>query len=452
MRGRLSLDDSLKQHLPEMPDFTRDITLRMLLDHTSGLRDIHGLFDLLGRPTYTNPHENAEVLDVMCRQRNLNFRPGTEYVYCNSGYLLMTVVIERASGRPFAEFCRREIFEPRKMVHTAWRTRFNTIVPGRASAYAFDPDGTFRTELPYSNIHGNGGLLTTVGDLLLWNESFDYAEGEWAEVVRLMQTPSTLKDGTPIENGLGLRVVSYRGLSEISHSGATAGYSTFLARFPSERLSIAVLGNLYGLDAGAYVYRMTDVLLGSVLAPLEPRPVAIPLSSEDLAAHAGLYYNAEHDLVVRLAIWEGRLTLNGIELSPIAEHTFASSTTGVRLTFDHISGGRPQRLSFTSNRITRSYAAVPEAKPGGARLAEYGGEYYSPELDVVVPVTVQDGGALAVRIRPAPAVVAEPTFADGFLLDRAWHVTFTRDASGAVNGFVATNALGRCRRVSFLRR
>ena len=108
VRGRLSLDDSMGQHLPEMPGFTRDITLRMLLDYTNGLRDIHGLFDLLGRPTYTNAHENAGMLKVMRRQRALNFPPGAEYVYCNTGYLLMTFVIERATGRPFAKFCREK--------------------------------------------------------------------------------------------------------------------------------------------------------------------------------------------------------------------------------------------------------------------------------------------------------------------------------------------------------
>ena len=123
---------------------------------------------------------------------------------------------------------------------------------------------------------GNGGLVTTVGDLLQWNESLDHPAGEWAEVVRLMETPSHLNDGAPIENGLGLRVGKYRGLAEFSHSGGTAGYSTFLARFPEKRLSIAVLGNCLAMDASAYVYRMVDLLLASELPPVaRPAPVAL---------------------------------------------------------------------------------------------------------------------------------------------------------------------------------
>lgn len=450
VRGRLSLDDSLKKHLPEVPDFCRGITLRMLLDHTSGLRDIHGLFDLMGRPTYTNPHENAEVLEVVCRQRELNFPPGSEYAYSNTGYLLLTFVVERASGRPFADFCRENIFEPRDMIHTAWRTQFNQVVPGRASAYELQRDGTFRVNLPYSNIHGNGGLLTTVGDLLLWNESFEHPEGEWAEIVRLMQTPSKLNDGEPIENGLGLRIGTYRGVPEISHSGATAGYSTFLARFPAQHLSIAVLGNLYGLDTGAYVYRMVDVLLAGQLAPA-PRPLPVALKPAELTAHAGLFRSDQHDMVVRVSASAGLLNINGFDVVPTGPHSFVAPASSTLYQFDQVQEGRPQRLRFTSNRITRSYAAVPAAKPDAARLADYEGEYYSPELDVVIPVTVQ-AGSLHVRIRPAPPVKAEPTYADGFWLGRAWHVTFTRDAEGRVNGLEATNALGRCRRVKCVRR
>ena len=449
VRGRLSLDDSLQKHLPEMPDFARAITLRMMLDHTSGLRDIHGLFDLMGRPTYTNPHENAEVLEVMCRQRELNFPPGAEYVYCNTGYLLLTFVVERASGRPFAAFCDENIFRPRGMTHTAWRTQFNQIVPGRASAYAATPDG-FRTDLPYSNIYGNGGLLTTVGDLLLWNESFETAEGEWRDVVRLMQVPSKLNNGQPIENGLGLRIAKYRGLDEVSHSGATAGYSTFLARFPNERLSIAVLGNCNILDAGALVHRIVDAILA--LPATKPAPRAeIALTAEELAAHAGMFHSAEHDLIVKTAVIDGKLVIGRAELLPIAPHTFVAPGFDTEFAFGEIRVGRPQRLSFTSNRITRSYTLVPAASPGVAQLADYVGDYYSPELDVTIPVTVKDG-ALAVRIRPAPAQPAEPTFADGFWIGRAWHVTFKRGGDGKVDGFEATNAIGRCRRIKFVRR
>ncbi len=451
LRGKLSLDDSVKQHLPEVPEFCRGITLRMLLDHTSGLRDIHGLFDLLGRPTYTSFHENAEVLEIVRRQRDLNFPPGAEYSYSNTGYLLLTFVVERVSGQPFAEYCRDQVFGPRGMTHTAWRTDFARIVPGRASAYALARDGKFRTEMPYSNIHGNGGLLTTVGDLMIWNASFEEPTGEWAEAVRLMLTPSKLNDGRPIENGLGLRLEKYRGIEEISHSGGTAGYSTFLARYPAQRLSIAVLGNCLGLDASAHVRWMTDVLLAKELAPVV-RPPVVKLPAAELAAHVGLYRSVEQDLLVRVTTFDGALLVNGIQIMPTGPHSFLALGSGTVYVFDQLREGRPRRLSFTSNRIARTYAAVASGSPSAGSLAEYAGDYYCPELDLTVPVAVR-AGALSVAIANVPGLRADPTFADGFWLPgRSWHLTFTRDGAGKVTGFEATNALGRCRRVKFVRR
>ena len=118
--------------------------------------------------------------------------------------------------------------------------------------------------------------------------------------------------------------------------------------------------------------------------------------------------------------------------------------------FDLVRDGRPRRLTFTSNRIARRYTVVPAAAPTAEKLADYAGDYRSPELGVTIPATVQ-GRALALRIFPAPAQKAEPTFADGFWLGRAWHMTFTRGPDGKVDGLVATNALGRCRRVLFER-
>ncbi len=451
VRGKLSLDDSIKRHLPELPEICRGMTLRMLLDHTSGLRDIHGLFDLMGRPTYTAAHENAEVLEVVSRQRELNFPSGAEYSYSNTGYLLLTFVVERVSGQRFSEFCRTQVFEPRGLHHTAWRTDFTAIVPGRASAYAQARDGTFRVDVPYSNIHGNGGMLTTVGDLLRWNASFEQAEGEWAEVIRLMQTPSRLKTGEPIENGLGLRLESYRGVAEVSHSGGTAGYSTFLARYPAQGWSIVVLGNSLGLDAAVHVRRMADILLAGELTPVV-RPVPVAISAAKLATYAGLYRHVGHDLLVRVVGVEGGLLVNGIHVVPTADGVFTATGTGAKYAFASAKDGAPARLTFTANRIARTYEAVDTASPTPARLAVYAGDYHSPELGVTVPVVMRDG-ALAVRIHPLPAVRAEPTFADGFwLTGRGWHITFTRESDGTVTGFEATNTLGRCRRVKFVRR
>jgi CubicO group peptidase (beta-lactamase class C family) len=443
-RGRLSLDDSIRRHLPELPAALADaITVRMLLNHTSGLRDIHGLFDLMGRPSYTSAHDNDAVLRVMSRQRRLNFAPGTEYLYCNAGYILAALIVQRASGRAFGAFCTAELFQPRGMTHTRWRDDFTAPVPGRATGYARRSGGGYRIDTPYSNLVGNGGLLTTVGDLLRWTASFDGATGEWGEVVRVLQTPSRLKDGRVLDYGLGLGITDYAGLREISHGGATSGYKTFLARFPEQRLALALLGNAGEFNPAA----VSRALIRTVLElPPAVAPPRIAVAGQTLESLAGLYHSARTDERLKLTVRNGKLLGGGTELIPTGPGRFTAAGGRTKFAF---SATPARRLTITTHNGAVDFVPVAAAKPSAAQLAAYAGEYYSEELEVTHTVTVSDG-RLAVAHWPGRALRAEPTFADGFQLGRGWHATFTRDAAGGIDGCELSN--GRCRRVKFGRR
>jgi hypothetical protein len=175
------------------------------------------------------------------------------------------------------------------------------------------------------------------------------------------------------------------------------------------------------------------------------------LTRDELAVHAGLYHSVEHDMPVRFAVVGDTLTINGLEMTPTGPHTFVAGSANTRFTFDRIADGHAGRVSFTTARINRQYVAMVPADPSVEQLAEYAGNYYSPELDVTVPVTVQRD-RLHIRIGPQPAAPTAPTFKDGFAWSRGWHFTFTRDTDGKVDGFLTTNAIGRCRRVKFERR
>jgi CubicO group peptidase (beta-lactamase class C family) len=448
VRGQLSLDDSIRKHLPEMPAALADaITVRMLLNHTSGLRDIHGLFDLLGRPSYTSFHDQAEVLRVMSRQRRLNFSPGTEYLYCNASYALAAIIVERVGGARFNTFCERELFHPRGMVNTRWRDDFAAIVPRRAAAYEAVRGGGYRLDVPYSNLVGNGGLLTTVGDLLRWNASLDAATGEWAQVVRLLQTRSRLKDGREIEYALGLTVDDLAGVPQISHGGATSGYRTFLTRFPDRGVSIAVLANVGSFDAAAAARDIARLVLPLPAAPrAAPPPVA---AGEEISSLAGLYHCAQTDDLVRLTVRNGRLALGNTAWVATGPRTFASGSGRSTFEFAATAAGAPRRFTATSPNGVVTYVAVAPARPTPQELAAYAGTYHSEELDVTRQVEVQEGKLVFSRW-PAVPVTATPTFADGFQVSPAWHATFVRDARGKVTGVELSN--GRCRRVEFVRR
>ncbi|MES2694604.1 MAG: serine hydrolase domain-containing protein [Verrucomicrobiota bacterium] len=445
VRGKLSLDDPIGKHLPEMSDAFRAVTVKMLLNHTGGVRDIHGLNDLLGRPSYSSPHTNDEAVRILSRQKTLNFEPGTEYLYSNGGYILAAAIVERVSGKGFGAFCATELFAPRGMKRTTWRDDFEAVIPGRAAGYA-RRGSAYRIDMPYSNLVGNGGLLTTVGDLLAWTTSLDGAKGEWGEVVKLLQTPSKLKDGRVLGYGLGLTVGEYGGLPEIGHGGSTSGYQTYLMRFPTKGLAIAVLGNAADFGSSVAAHNLASMIL-NVRAPR-----AVPVKQEaSIAGLAGMYHSEQADDILRVAVRDDKLSVGGAELVSTGPMTFANSSGQTTYVFSEFgSGGQAAKLTVTSKNGVLAYAAKSMAKPTAAALAAYTGTYASEELGVSVMIA-EEKGKLAVVSWPGLPAAGEPTFADGFMFRNGWHGTFTRDANGKVTGLEATNASGRCRRVKFVR-
>ena len=165
--GKLSLDDPVRKYLPEVPDFGPPILIRHFLNHTSGLRSQWSLLSLAGRPTGLTVHSLDEILELVSGQKELNFKPGDEFLYNNTGYALLGIIVRRVSGKSLAEFSQDRLFKPLGMTRTQWRDDFRKIVPGRAAAYSQNRDGGFSANMPFTNVYGNGGLLTTVGDLLI---------------------------------------------------------------------------------------------------------------------------------------------------------------------------------------------------------------------------------------------------------------------------------------------
>src|SRR5688500_7054409 len=240
--GRLSLDDQVRKHIPELPDYGVTLTIRHMLTHTSGLRDWGSIAAIAGAPRTTREYSHAHVLDIVSRQKALNFAPGTEWSYSNTGFNLAAIIVDRLSGMPFAEFSKRRIFEPLGMTRTSWRDDHQRIIKGRAIAYS-TATGGYQIEMPFENVHGNGGLLTTVGDLLKWNQNYVTPIVGDAALVGEQQKAGKYSDGRDLEYGLGLYVRPLDGVKNVYHSGSTAGYRAHLNRFPAAHTSVAVLCN-----------------------------------------------------------------------------------------------------------------------------------------------------------------------------------------------------------------
>lgn len=429
-QGKLSLDDDVRRYIPEVPDYRTPITLRHLLNHTSGLRDWGSVQEIAGSPRGTRIHTHAHVLDIVSRQRALNFAPGAEYLYSNTGYNLLAILVERVSGTSFAEFSKREIFTPLGMTSTQWRDDFSRVVRGRAQAYDHR-DGAYHLEMPFENVHGNGGLLTTVADLLRWNEAL--TSGALGGVRDELQTQGRLTGGRQIEYALGLRVAPYRGVDEVSHSGSTAGYRAYLARYPRQGLSVAVLCNVAEANPTLLAHRTAEVFLGAHLRDLAVAP-AITLPAAELERYAGLFRSRRTGEPLPFVVADGALTLgSGARLEPIGPTTFRAGVRQVEMV-----PGEPRTVRILlPDGDTVIYEAVERWEPTAAQLAELAGAYRSDEAEADFTTAVEDG-RLVLRRRPDWRRELTPVYGDAFTTSEGVLIRFIRGADGRVQAFTVS--------------
>lgn len=410
--GELSLDDDIRTYFPEIPDYGTPITIRHLLNHTSGLRDWGSVAGIEGWPRTTRAHDHRHVLEIIARQQALNYAPGAYYSYTNSGYNLLAMLVERVSGETFADFSRTRIFEPLGLDATEWRDDFRRLVPGRAAAYAPIGGGGFRLDMPFEHVHGNGGLITTVEDLLMWTRAL--AEGTLGgpDFVREMHQQGLLTSGRPIAYASGLRIDRYRGVDEVQHSGATAGYRAFLTRLPDAGIAVAVLCNRADANAGSLTRDVLDVALGAPADEPE-RPAPTPLDARERARLEGRYADDRTGALARLSEREGGLVLNG--QIPLVFDGDTYRAAGYRVVVvDAPEGGRPSLLRIDDEADTLRFAPVDDFDPSPEDLSAFEGRYHSPEAEVTYELEVRDGRLNLVN-RWGLAHPVVPAYTDAFL-------------------------------------
>ena len=385
-QGKLSLDDAMGKYLPELQGATARVTIRQVISHISGIREWRPIATMGGRQEGTYVYTNEDLLEMAGRQKALNFDAGSQYSYSNTGYNIAVILVERVlGGKSFEEYTKEQIFAPLGMEMTSWRSRFRRIVPGRALAYGMGEGGVLEQATPIENIIGAGGMLTTVGDLLKWNENFVHARVGGAGMVAAQQKPAVLTGGKVIEYAAGLTV----GEKEISHSGATGGYRTWLGRYPAAGVSVAVMCNSAQANAVQLGRRTAMLWTGGKEE-----------SREAGKRMEGMFRNLRDNTVVR----GGR--------------------------FVEAEGGRVKQVTPNGDVL---FEKVEEWKSTGKELAELIGEYESEETAsrVVIGAGVKEG-ELLLRVG-ATKLVLRPTFRDGFA-GGAMSVVFRRDEAGKVVG------------------
>jgi CubicO group peptidase (beta-lactamase class C family) len=450
-QGKLSLDDDVHKYIPALPDFGEPITLRELMHHTSGLRDQWALLDLAGWRYSQDLITDDDVMSVVTRQKQLNFKPGEKYLYSNTGFTLLGLVVKRVSGLSLREFTSKSIFEPLGMTSTHFRDDHAEIIKHDAVGYArAGKDKPFRISITNFDTVGATSLHTTVEDLQKWDENFYRPRVGGPAFVRQMLEQAKLNSGEQIEYASGLQITKYRGLPTVDHGGADAGYRSDMRRFPKQHFTATVLCNAAEANPSRLVRQVADIMLAKDLSPAPSltKPVAAgndsSVSADLRASLPGLYWSAADDDFVRVAVKGEALeiAMGSDDPHPLASGDpghlrFAYATGGEAVDVQPLApaGGKPRRLVLTSpGGKAVTFDTVTPSAPTSAELADFTGPYVSDEIDPVYRIAVKDGALTLMRLKNDPDKL-RPMTRDVFVGDIGT-VRFTRDSNQHVTGFV----------------
>lgn len=452
-RGQLSLDDDVAKHIPEWADHGARITIRNLLNHTSGLRDAF-LLQGLAPPREDGSNPNDAILQVLVRARGLNFAPGSEFQYNNGAYNLLGTIVKRVSGKPLREFADANIFQPLGMSHTHFHDDPSMVVHNRVSGYHQDGRG-FHVASENGGIIGNAGLQTTVGDLLLWEQNFANPRVGDRALLDAMQTPAMSTgwaEGSAY--GFGVEIGKHRGLRTVGHGGGDRGISSYVVRFPDQEFAVALLCNLDNIGETGGATRLTqqvaNIYLSDILGPEQPASGVgtsspVPFSAEQFASKVGLYRDMSDDSVGRFFLRDGKLRASlgageepSVELTPIGVDRFVVAGTPIVVEFASVSAGRPHEVRVTGAGKPKVSQLVSALTPSLAQLRAFEGEYRSVEVDGTYRLAPRNAG-LVLQIPGRADVLFQPVFGDAFAGEMLGVIKFSRGMGGVVTGFTANS-------------
>jgi CubicO group peptidase (beta-lactamase class C family) len=456
--GKLSLDDDVHKYIKELPDFGAPITIRHLIYHTSGLRDQWDLLGLAGWRYSLDLITDDDVLELMSRQKALNFKPGEKHMYCNTGYTLLAQIVKRVSGQSFREFTTSRIFEPLGMKSTHFRDDHAEIV--KHIAYGYEEGkgrNVYRLSVTNFDTVGATSLLTTVEDLEHWDENFYHPRVGGPALVAQQLQRGKLNSGKELDYAFGLEHGKYRGVATVDHGGADAGYRADLLRFPQQHFSVACLCNQAETNPGELTRKVADIYLAEQFKEPPPvrvesttKPVSVP--DERLAQYAGLYWKKDDEHAMRILHEDGKLFLvesedEHLELSPRADNRFLLVVFPVAFTFDQRGGGEPLHLNIQGPEQQNPdvFERVTEFQPTREQLSGYAGSYVSAEIEPVYRIVIENGSLMLKRLKSKPQRL-RPTLVDYFQ-GPAGDLHFQRDAAGKISGFVLNS--GRVKNFRF---
>ena len=457
-QGQLSLDDDVREYIPELPEFDHTVTLRHLVNHTSGYREFLNLMAMTGQNMSQNLSQE-KVIELVQNQPELQNEPGAEFNYNNTGYVLMTEVIERVTETDFPTWMKKNVFEPIGMTHTVVRNDPYQIVENRSLGYTYAEDGGFQEVTDLGGGAGAGGIHATMGDLKKWIENLLEPTVGRKEMIEEMSSSFKLNNGAETGYGLGLFVEEYKGLKRIQHGGADVAHRSMLMVFPEINGAVVTQSNFSSFD-GSIPNKVADIYFSAHLEEnehegeesSEGEMTAFEYDPEDFEQLTGRYeLSIMPGFILTFDRDEDRLYTQAtnqpeVNITATSDSTFSLVGVNASITFHRSEDGTADSLTLHQNG--NHVAKKIEFEPSLEVLKTYEGRYFSEEIDTIYDVIMEDStlslNTFLIEDSMPLEATTEDTFSSGFPIAE---VRFIRDESGNIIGFEASN--GRTRGVFF---
>ena len=446
-QGKLLITDNIRKYLPEMQDYGKPITISHLLYHTSGIKDLLPIAYLTGWPPKAKTYSNNDYLQFIVTQKVLNNTPGDEYIYSNSNYVLLAIIVERVAKASLSEFSNKHIFIPAGMKNTEWRDDFRKVVSNRSIAY-FKRDSGYFTEMPNESSYGHAGLLTTAEDLIRWN---DYYLGEKlgsSSMLTKQLATGVLNSGKVTTYAAGLNVIRGKDLQRISHVGLTAGYRASLEHFSQLGLSIAWISNSSQPEVFEIATAVRNLFFGT---PQIKTDATIELNT--FRQYLGVYHAKETGSFLKLVMEENGIYSQSTGpsqlLKPVSNTTLLMGSQLLKFP----STDANKILLISSSGDTTFYTGIDSSGLDSFRAKEYPGVYTSKEIEGKI-IIVNKSGKLFIKLKPDVELSFLPVSKDGFYFrfqNESTGITFLanfeRDTKQKIIGFVVSEP--RARKISY---
>jgi len=466
-QGKLSLDDDVRKHIPELPDLGQVVTIHNMLNHTNGFREVYNLMPMTGWKG-EDMLRREEIIEMLKRQEELQNAPGEEYNYNNSAFILLAEIVERISGQTFPEYMEANVFAPLGMTSSLVRPNPAVIIPGASQGYVRDSLGYHEAGDLYA-AYGAGGIYTTVEDFSKWMGNFSKPLLGGIELVNRLVTVDTLNNGDTMSYALGIGVDEFRGLTSYSHGGADIAHRAFLVYFPDIDAGVVAMSNNANFNSGDIANEMAELYFGDSMDPEEEevgeetgeetteaeetdsKEVMVP--EELLQTYAGKYLLAGMGAVLEYEVVDGRLRMSTegqpeIYLDPLSESEFTYEGVEASVEFLRNDQGEVSGAVHTQGGQKFELERVPPYEPTVEELQALTGKFFSKELETFYTLEMRDT-TLTLLIRNTKEIELSALKEDNFKGDIYFigELVFQRDASGQVTGFTAAN--GRTRGIWF---